>query len=71
MLCLLPQPDLLNFKKGWMSKLDEKGEVLTVSVYLSISSLLNLLFVNSYLFLFDHSVCLLSLPFFSISHCWN
>lgn len=22
-----PQPDLLNFKKGWMSKLDDSGEV--------------------------------------------
>lgn len=26
-LCFVFQPDLLNFKKGWMSILDEPGEV--------------------------------------------
>lgn len=26
-ICFASQPDLLNFKKGWMSKLDESGEV--------------------------------------------
>lgn len=26
-MIFVSQPDLLNFKKGWMSKLDESGEV--------------------------------------------
>lgn len=29
------QPDLLNFKKGWMVKLDEQGQVLLTNILLT------------------------------------